>query len=101
VPLWILYVVPALLSAAVTWSFLASLGVNGEPGNNNLTFGLIFLLIGSLVVSLLFLGAKLPGVQAVSKRWIEPWAEFGYMPIFGAAAPFVAAGLYFIKKYFS
>jgi hypothetical protein len=100
-PFWILYAVPVLLSAAATASFLHSLSMSGAAGRNELTVGLVCLLVGSLIVSLFFLGAKIPLVQAVSKRWIEPWGYFGYIPVFAVAAPFAVAGRYFIKKYFS
>jgi hypothetical protein len=61
----------------------------------------LFLLAGSLIVTFLFLGVRIPLVQSVSKRWIEPWGYFGYIPIFAAAVPFVIAGLYFIKRSFT
>ena len=100
-PLWILYAVPTALSAAATLSFLCSISADGARGRGDLTFGLLFLLAGSLIATFPFLGVRIPLVQSVSKRWIEPWGYFGYIPIFAAAVPFVIAGLYFIKRSFT
>jgi hypothetical protein len=101
VPVWILLAVPSALSAAVTGSFLAALAAQAAARArlNGLTLGLLSLLIGSLVFSVGLLGGRHPLLQAGFKRWIEPWGYYGYVPLALAAAPFVLAGLYLVKKY--
>ena len=102
-PGWLLFVVPGALSAALTCSFLAALSAEAAARArlNGLTLGLLSLLIGSLVFSVGLLGGGPPWLQAVHKRWIEPWGYFGYVPIAIASAPFVLGGLYLVKKYVS